>query len=498
MQIAAVVAGALKTVLAQGVSLVAALVSIPILISGLGPSAFGALTLCISALAAMNFANLGLGPVAARGVSRALSVEDLPSARRALSTSTVLLTVPAGLLSIALMLGSDWFAQMFTADAETRHAFQAMLSELALALPAALGVLHTRYVLEGCGAFGRAAIVRAITNISYYLVPALCVSFDLGPAFGLKVVTWVLLAVGAWALLSIRPALGGLVERFSIRELAARFREAAGFSAFSVSQLAVFYADRYVVGAFAGLAPAGIYVAVSDLATRINLIYGTFTQPLLPAFSSWLANGRTEEIGRTALLFSALVQRMLMMVTSIALLLSVPFFRVWLGEDSYATAAELFPWILFAFATVGLGSVNQRLLLAHRADMSMALAYLVLAMIFLPLLLLSVVAFGAQGAGPAVAFRGVLELAFLMRIGGPFAPSSARQGVSFVAWSGAASLMLIHGIMVLGLHMDFTVTGGLLAVAVALGAVLCVSQLGPQEIPSWRELYEAFIQRRWA
>jgi len=497
MHLSGVITGAFNTVGAQVLSLLVALVCIPALLALLGPERFGALSLCITALAAMNLANLGLGPVASREIAAALARDDQKAARCVLAATSTLLMILALVICIGARVLARPISEVLGESGATATFLEGLLETLCYVLPLALIALHIRSALEGVGAFGVSASIRVASNASYFVSP-LIAQVALGdPDWGIAAIGPLLAALSLWGGYRLRAALGGFQTRVSALELGSTAKKAAGYSAFSVSQLFLLYSDRYVVASFVGLGAAGAYSAAADIATRVNLLYGTFTQPLLPAFSSWVSSNRMDALGGALILFSAAVQRALFLAAFAGLLCGPFFFDAWLGSTSGSIAAAAFPWLLFAFIIAGLSSVPQRLLLAIRADLKLAVVYGVLAGVFVPLSIVSAHAFALQGVCAVVVLRGLAESLAIGTLGIRAAPRDVRADLKAILFVAASTLTLVLIVSeALGRSSQSWTLLPLVGLLTLAGCVWS-RKLESRAVPDWRAMFWALRSREW-
>jgi len=99
-----VAVSAVAAALAKGATVLNIAVSVPVVMKSLGPSGFGIWATITGTVAMLGFSDLGLGLGLLNEVSHSLGIGDVKRARRAISTTTVLLAIVAAVFcSLALV-----------------------------------------------------------------------------------------------------------------------------------------------------------------------------------------------------------------------------------------------------------------------------------------------------------------------------------------------------------------------------------------------------------
>ena len=283
--------------------MVAALLSIPLLISAVGMERFGALTLIWALLGYLGVLDLGLGRSLVQVVAdrighagHAGSPEDRPGDDRngggtaGIAGPAIALMGAIGLLTGgAVALGAGLLADRFQLDTGTSpDEIRASLLIAAAIVPIALVSAGLRGVLEAHQRFRPISLVRMTVGVLNYLSP-LCVlpfSQSLVPVIAaiaagrfIGLVGYGVLAVRQMPDL-LRPVRWG---RPSLRGL---FTMSAWMMLNNLVGPAMLYADRFILLSLVPAAMVAFYTTPFELLSRLMVIPGALSLALFPLASS--------------------------------------------------------------------------------------------------------------------------------------------------------------------------------------------------------------------
>lgn len=332
----------LLNIVGQGAPAFLGLVTVPIMVRGLGVPAFGAYSLAWVVLGYLSLVDLGLGRATTYSVADALARGTDDSIRGLVSSSLrtqAILGVGGSLLLAALV---PWLVDhLFQVAPTLQSTVRAGLYFLAASLPVTLLSASLSGVLEAHRRFDILNAIRTPTSLAVLGLPAATVLLGggfLGAVLALitaRVFGTVALSIAANQLLPPSTAGRHVPPTQSIKQL-------LGFGGWItvsniVSPLMV-YSDRFVIGSQIGLSAVAHYSAPFDVVTRLSLIPSSLVSVLFPEFtrSSAALNVASPErlILRStrALLFSL----GLLVVVSIPL---IPLgLTLWLGADFAAAS----------------------------------------------------------------------------------------------------------------------------------------------------------------
>lgn len=325
----------LYNVLGQGLPLLVAVATIPVIVRGLGDARFGLLGILWMFITLLG--DVGFGRAGTRFLARA-SGSDEPG----VVNGVVRITLGAQLvLGIAFGLAILVLARPLSAgilqiepalQGEARTGFLLLaVTAPVLSLSAAL-----RGFLEAYQRFAAINVIRGTGSALNYLLPAgaVLVGWSLPAIMALLLSLRALMAVAfAWSgrdlLFRTGPASGGpAMHRPQVAEV-------LGFGAWATLSTAVspvlVYLDRFLLGALVGVAAVGVYTAPYELVTRVLLVPGSVAAVLFPAVSQLQGMGRQEELRGLARKATRGILLLVGPVTLVLLLLAGPGLRIWLG-----------------------------------------------------------------------------------------------------------------------------------------------------------------------
>ena len=318
----------------QVITLVASLVALPYIVSGLGTEAFGAFQLVWVVLGYFALVDLGIGRATTRFVADALgrgAPDEVPGIVGT-AVTVQLLTGLAGSLIVVLAAPAVVTAIVHP-SAELIGPTRTSLRLLALALPAVLIAASFSGVLEAHQRFDLVNAVRVPAGLLTVLAPVAVLAAGGRLVAVVAVAVIVRIATALAFALVCRGAVP--VMRRSVqprRELLKPMLSFGGWIAVSsvVSPL-MMYLDRFVVGGLLGLNAVAYYTAPYDGVTRAAVVPSSLASTLFPAFSS-LGAGTSREQLRP--LYGRAVRLMFLLMLPISLAIIVlahPALTLWLG-----------------------------------------------------------------------------------------------------------------------------------------------------------------------
>lgn len=427
-------------VLGQAAPLLAALITVPLLLRSLGTERYGVLALAMLLLTSLVLLDLGAGRATSKLGSDALALGDHHAFADLARTSIALhlllgLAAGAGLVALAGQLADR------AGTAALRDEAAATIVVLGLTAPVLFALSAVRSLLQ---AAQRADLANAVA------IPAGVLGFAL-PLAG-AVLGWPLPAlvtlVGvsqALALAATVVLLGRAVPglwRPGVRVRTAR--ALLGFGGWiAVSNLAgalLVYADRFTLMAVAGAAAVAHYAAPFDVISRLWIVPAGLVAALIPAFSA----GRI--LGRAGDLYVVALRYLLLALAPPAIAVAVladDLIGAWLGAEFAAAAAPVARVLAVGILVNALAHLPFALLYAHGRTRTVAVIHLAELVPYLVLLVALVIAHGPIGAAVAWALRATVDAALLFAAAASIAPeASLPRTARAIAGPGLAVVML--------------------------------------------------------
>lgn len=433
------------------VPMAVALVTVPLLIHGMGAERFGTLTVAWVVLGYFSLFDMGVGRALTKVVSERLGThrdEDLPALVWTALLLMFLLGV-AGAATLALLtpwLVGDVLKISAALEAETRHAFYL----LAFSLPWVISTTGFSGVLEANQRFGLVSALRVPIGIFTYLSPLAVLPFSrsLTPVVVLLVVGRVI----AWsgflaACLHVLPVLRRRVvfEWGRVRGLV----QLGGWMTVSnvVSPLMTYF-DRFLVGGLISMAAVAYYVTPYELVTKLLLVPNAMFGVLFPALAATFAADRA----RTELILGRGVRVLFLVMfpaTLVILTLAREGMTLWLGSEFAGHSAGVLRWLAVGVFVNCLAQAPFSLIQgAGRPDITGKLHLVELPLYAGAILFLSRT-FGLEGVAMAWVLRVAVDTAVLYVAAGRFLP----HGSSLV-WSTARLVALALPLYGVGLALE--------------------------------------------
>jgi O-antigen/teichoic acid export membrane protein len=335
-------------VVGQVVPMIAALVSIPILIRHLGTARFGVLTLAWAMIGYFSLFDLGLGRALTQAVAARLGNRDAEQELPELVWTALGIMLALGTLGGALvMVASPWMVDtLLKIPPALRDESVGAFLLLGISMPAVVCTAGFRGLLEAHQDFGAATALRIPLAISTFVAPLAVLPFStkLVPIMAAlavgRYVTWaahVVLCAQRYAYLRARPAMA--------RTLVVPLLRFGGWmTASNVASPLMSYLDRFYIGAVLALAAVAHYVTPYEIVTRLQIFPSAMIAVLFPAFASTYVADRK----RTAMLFDRSLR--VLIVFTFPLILAVVLFAreglsLWVGADFAVASAPVMRWL---------------------------------------------------------------------------------------------------------------------------------------------------------
>jgi O-antigen/teichoic acid export membrane protein len=433
--------------LGQGLPILVALGTMPVVVRGLGPTQFGILALAWTIVGYAGAFDLGLGRAATKRVSEAVWAGDPLRVRRLAATAALAQGLFGTLTGALLWLLAPVLARLLLAGSGTGVEAAGLLRVLALALPAVLLSNAYRAVLEGLNRFDLVNLGRAPAAAAMFLVPFA------GVLLGWQLTTIVAglvatrYAGAAWFLgLYMRAASwgrGGGIHAAELRDLL-RF---GGWIAVSNTIIPlVVYLERFVIAALRGPSALAYYAAPHELVSKLHLIPAAVAGVLFPAFSGLSSGGDDAGLLRRIRQGSRVIALLLAPPVAILILTAAPLLTGWLGTDYGVHSATVMRLLAFALFLTGLAFVPFTLIEGVGRPDVVAKYHLLELPIYAAVLWVLVGQHGIVGAAAAWTLRMGITAPLFCAISLRAAGVSARAALSgSVARTLAAALALLIG-----------------------------------------------------
>ena len=400
-----------------GSPILLALLCIPPLISGLGTSAFGLLTLVWVVLGYFSIFDLGIGraltlAVAARRATRQL-VRINPMICTGLAVTAVLGLAGAAVLAL---LAGHLARLMGGTDTLLIDQAQAALYAVAAALPFVTTTAALRGVLEAYDRFDITSAIRLGMGFITYGGPLVVLQFQTGlvPVVVFlalaRAFTWAVHVVAVWRVL---PAASLSPRELDRQELRPLLVSGGWMTVSNIISPLLSYLDRFVVAYVVGASLVAYYTTPYEAISRLTIIPEAVLGVLFPALGAAMATNPD----RAKQLFGQSLRVMLAVmlpVTTVVVAFSHPLLALWISADFADKSHRVLQILALGIAVNCVARVTFTVIQSMgRADTTAKL-HLCEFPCFLLLLYWLTNRYGIEGAALAWAIRATADLVLLL------------------------------------------------------------------------------------
>lgn len=271
----------------QSVSILFALVCLPVTLKTLGEAKFGTIVFIISIMGLMGMLDAGLGRATTKIVAEDRE-ESSPERAASFFWAAIGVQFALGLVFVtAAWIYLRWTAIVGTGSFGTVAQARELFVSVAPCLPFLVTIGSLRGALEGKGRFVTVAVIKGLQNSSLYLIPALMGFLDFSL---LAIVTALTISRVVCAFLYFLGCLNcfGSIFRFKLRLVVGDLGTLRFIGWLSVSSVAVAMLtnlDRLILGGVAGPEELAVYALCMEIVAGIGLLPGAISTVLLPRFS---------------------------------------------------------------------------------------------------------------------------------------------------------------------------------------------------------------------
>lgn len=433
----------LYNLLGFGLPLLAAVITIPILIETLGTERFGILTLIWALVSYFGLFDLGLGRALTQQLARSWARGEQAEAERLITTAlaaTAVLGVGAGVL---LAAGADWSVRQLGGLSNPDETVEAIYW-MSAALPFVIVTSTLRGVLEARSAFGVINAIRLPLGLYTFLAPLAVVHYwenDLASiAIALALGRLIAFVVHLGFCRRLTPAVAGWAgtDSAALRKL---LRSGGWMTVSNVISPLMGYLDRFVIGLTISVSAVAYYAAPYELITKLWIVPGALTAVLFPRFSRAPVQGLADAealFRRSVLLLFVLLYP----VTLGIALFAQELISLWLSAEFASQSYRILQVFAFGILLNCLAHVPFTFLQAMGRPKSVATIHLFEFPVYLLVLWIGAEAMGLLGIALAWLLRMVVDSALMFY----FSAAGSKYGVpKRVEWKPPVLLLLTVG-----------------------------------------------------
>lgn len=395
--------------------MLAAFVSIPLLIRGLGEHRFGFLSIAWMLIGYFGLLDLGIGRALTHGVARRFALKADADVSDLIGTGLLTLAGLGTLLGAIIVVSSRWIvADMLVVPPELQSEAGSGLVILAFALPFVVVTAGLRGVLEARQQFKAINLVMVPLGSLLFLAPLLVAQFS--PA--LPHVLGALLAVRALTTLALfvlctRQVADFLSIRLSMDALRQLFSFGGWMTVSNVVSPVMVNMDRIFIGSRISLAAVTDYVTPAEVVTKLLVVPGSIANAAFPEFVRLAAAGPSDEARRYFMRCLMLVAGFIVPAAAVLALIAHPLLAWWISEELATRSAGIMRILALGVVLNGLAYIPFAYIQgAGRADLT-AKFHLIELAVYVPALLLLIQLYGVVGVAIAWVLRVALDAALL-------------------------------------------------------------------------------------
>ena len=394
-----------------------AIATIPYTLHGMGVERFGILSLYWVAFGYFAVVDLGLARAVTNFVAEALGRDDEERVVNVVWTALALQLVLSALGSVVLALGSQLiFDRFLVLSPGLRQEAKSSFHLLCMAIPIITCANTLRGILEAGQRFDLVNTVRILSTSSAFILPALAVYLGFGLRGTTALLVGSLLCTAVGSLLLCFRVYPYLKRRLSFqRELLRPLFTYGGWVTLSGILIPFLVSsDRLLLGSMVSVAALGIYTVPAEMAARLQVLPGSLTATLFPAFSMSAASRK--EVGAVyarGLTFSLLL---LGPATLLGVVLAPQILRLWVGGQVAVQGALVLQVLVIGRFLNALSQTPASLLDGLGKPDLRAKVFFVFAPIYLALAWYCIRRYGALGAAAAWGLRSAGELIVFLAV----------------------------------------------------------------------------------
>ena len=466
----------------------AALVTVPLLIRGLGTERFGILTVGWVVLGYFGLFDLGVGRALTKMVSERLSTDEVDELPPLVWTALLLMFLLGAAGAVVLALLAPWLVG-HALKISPQYEGEALRTFylLAFSLPWVISTTGFSGVMEANQRFGLVSGLRVPVGLFTYVSPLAVLPFSnsLVPVIALlvagRVLAWAAHLVACLHVLPLLKRRVG-VEWGRVRGLV----QLGGWMTVSnvVSPLMT-YSDRFLIGGLISMAAVAYYVTPYELVTKLLMIPNALLGVLFPALAATFVLDRS----RTELLLGRGVRALFLLMfpaTLVVVTLAQEGMQLWMGRAFAIQSAGVLQWLAVGVFINCLGQAPFALIQGiGRPDLTAKLHLMELPLYTFAIYFLART-FGLEGVAVAWVLRVAVDTVLLYLLAARFLPQG-RVLLRTTAQLTAVALSVFGvGIVLVGLGAKLTFLAGVLPLFAVIGWFRILQPAERALLQGWR------------
>jgi len=401
--------------LGQIIPIAIGLLTVPVVIKGVGTESFGILSLAWILLGYFTVFDLGMGRATTKFIAESLSTgsnEDI----RSIFWSSCLMNFFLGTIGFIIIAGfSSVLAEnVFKISKDVVEVAKTSFIILAVSCPIVLVSIAFRGALEAAQQFKYINIVAVISSSLSFTLPIIGVmlNFDIRGILVLLVGAKLLSAAMYFVLcVKVFPVLknGIILDKNRIRSM---FMFGGWVSVSNVLNPVLTYLDRILIGSMLSIASVAYYTAPYEMISRLSIFPASLVMTLFPSFSAASLIERTKMTG----LYARSVRLLLIIMAPIIMGLIVfagYILNLWLGQIFAEKSTIVFQLLAVGVLINAMANIPFALIQGFGRPDITAKFHLLELVIYVPLVVVLIHIFGIAGGALAWTIRVSIDAVLL-------------------------------------------------------------------------------------
>ena len=400
--------------LGQGVPLIAAFFTIPILIDALGLGRFGTLTLVWVLIGYASILDFGLGRALTQLVAQEIGENEGRNVSSLVSTALLSMIMIGGIAVIIFWVAAGWLARaLLHSPPELFGETSASIRIIALSLPFLVVSTGLRGVLEAYQRFDLVNIVRLPLGLLSYIGPLIVLPFS----HRLDFIVVVLVAGRVATVIVYSTFCHRLIPQpkpgfFDVRYVRPLLAFGSWMTVSNVISPLMLYLDRFLIAGLVSVTAVAYYTTPYEVVTRLWIVPSAILGVMFPAFSYEFSQNRQRA---RRLYFRSLIAIFAILLPPVLgiMLFAKPGLSLWLGPAFAEKSFVVFRLLAIGVLLNSLAQASAAFIQAAGRPAITAKLHLLEILPYLAYLWFLVKAYGIVGAATAWLIRVALSFIVL-------------------------------------------------------------------------------------
>lgn len=417
MQTNKVISNSIINLVTQIIPIFIAIVFIPISIKALGSELFGVYSLTVTFIVLFNYLNFGIAPATTKEIAKNIAKKNKNMVMSLLINSFFMMLSIGTVLSLIFFTFNYDIASLILKKTNLILILSKLITLLGILAPFLMIVIFLRSVLEAKQMFLVTSLNRVFLNSIIFISPIIVYmdGYDILSVFKLLTFIYIFSAI-ILSIIVYKEFLKDNKLIFSIKDSKVLLTVGLWMMLSSLAGIGLYYADRFIIGSIISATAIAYYVAAYDLVTRLNIISGSLTSALFPAFAHWFELGEKEKIRSAIIFVSKIILFLVAIVSFLLIIYSKTFLYLWIDEEYSINS-----YLVLQFLTIGvlfntLSVVPFRAISAIGFPNIVAVVYIIEMPIFVTITYYLIIKYGLIGAVIGYNLRSFSEMIVLYYI----------------------------------------------------------------------------------